>query len=270
MVALAPAGWTASPASRLASYAGLAAARPAGSARPTGPVEAAPASQGPAVLAQISDAARALLARMREQGVSAASFDLHLDLDRLGVSVDGRGNRSVEGHGLSVDLRVEAQQGVLQTEDGALQFERLHVEFEMTETHVVVHESAGSTPGRGLEESLRALGRLLADATRGSDQTSFALEDLLEQLGERVDRLRDLLARIGQSLQSRAADRPAGGCASGERPAGRAAGDGAAARAQSVQLAFEVQLKTLSLTRSAASVPAAAPPAQALESAAPV
>src|ERR671932_679541 len=91
---------------------------------------------GLAGVAQISAAAHALFAKMREQGAAAASFDLHLDLDQLGVAVDGRGRRSVEGHSLSVDLHVDAEQGVMQTGDGAVQFERLHVQFEMTETHV--------------------------------------------------------------------------------------------------------------------------------------
>ena len=155
MVALAPAGVLANPASLLAGYARPAAAGAApgaGAPLPARPAGLAPVGTGPAVLAQISDAARALFARMREQGASAASFDLHLDLDQLGVSVDGRGNRSIEGHSLSVDLHIDAQQGAMQTDDGAVQFERLHVQFEMTETHVVAREAADAAPGGSLED----------------------------------------------------------------------------------------------------------------------
>jgi hypothetical protein len=260
MVALAPAGVLASPASLLARYAG-----PFGAARPARRAEATPAAETPAVLAQISQAAQALFAKMREQGVAATSFDLHLDLDRVGVSVDGRGNRSVEGHSLSVDLHVEAQQGVMQTDRGEVQFERLQVEFEMTETRVVAHESADAAPGSSLEDSLASLGKLLSDATKGSDKSSFDFDDMLQALDEQVGRMRDLLARIGQALQERAGRPDGAGDRPGCAPAPRSTG--AAGRAESFQMSLEVSLKSLLFTRAAAAEPAAAPAAPALEGA---
>ncbi|HEY3110843.1 MAG TPA: hypothetical protein VGL23_18945 [Chloroflexota bacterium] len=247
MVALAPAGVLTNPASLLARYARPSAAGAASGAdapMPARPAGLAPAGPGPAVLTQISDAARALFARMRERGASAASFDLHLDLDELGVSVDGRGNRSIEGHSLSVDLHVDAQQGVMRTDDGAVQFERLHVQLEMSETHVVAGQSAGAD----LDDALKSLGKLLADATSGSEQANFGLDDLMKRLGEQVDRLHDLLGRIVQALQSQAAEGPG---QSDRR-------DGAAASAQGVELSFELEIKALSFTRGAASEPAIA------------
>ena len=293
MVALASAGVLSSPASLLARYAGPfgAGLRPdgsgglalgrAGAGASASPVAAPPArrddvrpaTSGPAVLAQISDAARSLFARMREQGVQAASFDLHLDLDQLGVSVDGRGNRSIEGHSLSVDLHVEAQQGVMKSDQGDVQFEKLHVELEMTETHVLARESADSAPGSSLEDGLKSLGKLLSDATRGSDQRSFGLDDLMKALGDQVGRLHDLLAQITQALQAQAQPRSDDGSAGA--PAGAAGAQapdrggsqpGPAAQLQSLQMSFEVQLKALLFTRAPAGDQAAGPARPAVES----
>jgi hypothetical protein len=316
MVALAATGALANPASLLARYAGPfgAASRPdalggvgAGSSarslfRPGSPAlgragggaalaalaapparrdQIAPATSGPAVLAQISDAARSLFAQMREQGVDAASFELHLDLDQVGVSVDGRGNRSIDARSLSVDLRVDAQQGVIETGDGTIQFERLHVEFEMTETRVRATESSDAPVGQSLDESLRSLASLLSQATDGRDQTSFGLDDMLAALGEQVDRLHELLAEIGRALEERAGQ-PAPGRAVGSRPGtspcptageglvpSRGAAETGSDRIASIQMSFQLELKSLLFTRSApAEPPDAAEPVR--ESASPV
>jgi len=87
----------------------------------------------------------------------------------------------------------------------------------------------------------------------------------MQALGEQADRMRGLLAQIGQALQSRAADGAAGdqggrpGC--GDKPG--SGGASGAAQAQSQQLSFEVQLKSLLFSRAAvAEGPEAKPPAE--------
>jgi hypothetical protein len=96
--------------------------------------EGADASAG--VMAQISDAAKAMFAQMKRDGVSDESFDLHLDLRQLGLKVSANGARSVEGHSLSVDLHVEAHQGTAKTDNGDVSFQSLDVSFSLQETWV--------------------------------------------------------------------------------------------------------------------------------------
>src|SRR5947209_2459530 len=100
MNGLAPAGSLFNPSSLLARYARGPGASEAGAAGrgqaasdPTPPArrdDAQPPAAASGVLAQISDQARALFAQMKQQGVDSASFDMHLDLNELGVGVDGQ------------------------------------------------------------------------------------------------------------------------------------------------------------------------------------
>jgi hypothetical protein len=123
-----------------------------------------------------------------------------------------------------------------------VQFGRLSVQFEMTETHVVASQGgAAGADGAdgadgGLEDSLASLGKLLDGATAdvpGGQQ--IGLDDLIARLGDQVDRLRELLGKIGGALRARAHGGPDAGGGSGQC--------GAAA------MAVDVHIRALSLTQ---------------------
>src|SRR5687768_7279182 len=61
-----------------------------------------------AAVAHISDLGRAFLPQFQESGASSGWRDLHLDVEALGLKVDGAGARAAEAHRLSVDMHVEA------------------------------------------------------------------------------------------------------------------------------------------------------------------
>jgi hypothetical protein len=152
----------------------------------------------PGVMAEISDAARALFAQMREDGVAAHSFDLHLDLQQLGIKIGANGSRSVEGHSLTVDLHVEAVQGTFQTESGEVSFQKLDVSFTMEETYVRATESAEKQDRQaGLIDGLKKLVSLL-DRTKGNPGPEDGLGDLLMQIGRALETMARRVAKTEQ------------------------------------------------------------------------
>jgi len=166
---------------------------------------------------------------MREEGVAVQSFDLHLDLEKLGVSVDAEGNRSTEGRKLTVDLHVEASRGEFQTENGTFSFERFGVSFEMTET---TFQSTESRPRGDAVDALKEPGSLLDEATAGEEQESFDLDDMVRLLDDQLDRLHNVLGRIGQGMQDMA-----------DRKAGKTS------ELEMTQMQLEVSIQTLSFVR---------------------
>jgi hypothetical protein len=224
-------------------------------------------------MAQISQMAQSLFQQMRQQGVTDQSFDLHLDLSKLGVSVDGRGNKSMEGHSLTIDLHVEAHVGTMQTDKGAVQFGQLDVQFEMTQTDVYAQQStqagAGAQPpalpsdlpGDGktasVADALKQLADLFDRATAGSDKQQFNLGDLLSALGDQIDQMHSLLEQVGRSFQNMAArqqgaqgNSPAqdrsNGAAGGRQDSDRSGGDFAL---QATDVRLELQIRSLTYTR---------------------
>jgi hypothetical protein len=139
------------------------------------------------VLADISETARSIFAQMERDGVAAQSFDLHLDLRQLGITVGANGSRSVEGHSLTVDLHVEAIQGSFKTDDGEIAFQKLDVSFTMEETYFQASGSAGQPqPKGGLVDGLKKLVSLL-DRTNGKPGPEDSLEDILLQIGRALE-----------------------------------------------------------------------------------
>jgi hypothetical protein len=153
-----------------------------------------------AAIAQISDMGRSFLERFQESGASAGSFDLHLDLEALGLKIDGAGARSAEAHKLSVDMHVEATRGVIQTEHGEVHFERIEMSFTIQETHVRMQESK---PGAGKEllDGLKGLASLLDKATEGQEGQDFGLDRLRNLLAEHTGELEKLLDQIGRGFE---------------------------------------------------------------------
>src|SRR5688572_16840890 len=100
-----------------------------------------------AAIAHISELGRSFLQKFQESGASSGSFDLHLDLEALGLKVDGSGSRWAEAHSLSVDMHSEATRGVIQTDQGEIHFERIEMSCSVTEKHVTMPASkpVGST-----------------------------------------------------------------------------------------------------------------------------
>ena len=187
-----------------------------------------------AAVAQISALAQQFLKRFEASGAASGSFDLHLDLAQLGLRIDGRGGRSIEAHGLSIDLHVEAHRGVLETERGPVNFEQLDLSFSVEGLHARLEQrpsgddAAGPAspqagrPAGALIDGLKRLASLLDRATAGADKSDFGLDDLRELLAEHEQELRRLLEQLGQAfegLRGRAEGAPtdgAGAAASGE------------------------------------------------------
>jgi hypothetical protein len=167
-----------------------------------------------AALAEISGLAQQFLNGLRSDGATSGQFDLQLDLEQLGLRVDGRGGRSAEGHSLSIDLHVEAHRGVLETEGGAIAFEQLELSFSIEELHARVAEAApggepvdGQTgarpaPGRALVDGLKELASLLDRATAGAEKRDLELDDLRELLAEHQTELLRLLHRLGRAFEA--------------------------------------------------------------------
>ena len=153
-----------------------------------------------AAIAHISDLGRSFLQRFQESGATSGSLDLHLDIEALGLKVDGSGARSAEGHRLSVDMHVEATRGVIQTDQGELHFERIEMSFSVTETHVSLRESK---PGGGKEllDGLKGLASLLDEATKGREGEEFGLNQIRELLAEQTEELEQLLEKIGRGFE---------------------------------------------------------------------
>jgi hypothetical protein len=153
-----------------------------------------------AAIAHISDLGRSFLQKFQESGASSGSFDLHLDLEALGLKVDGSGSRSAEAHSLSVDMHVEATRGVIQTDQGEIHFERIEMSFSVTETHVTMRESK---PGGGKEllDGLKGLAAMLDEATKEESASEFNLDQLRELLAEQSEQLERLLEQIGRGFE---------------------------------------------------------------------
>jgi hypothetical protein len=310
MNGLAPAGSLFNPGSLLARYAhgiGTDQAGAAGHGRPTG-AGIAPVTkdqgQQPAiasgVLAHISDQARALFAQMKQQGVESASFDVHLDLNEAGVSVDGKGSSAYQ-HSLSIDLHVDAQQGVMHTDHGDVSFGELNVQFDMQETWVRTSGQAPQAPGQAqpdaadtgaddnggssIQDTLQSLARLLGGAAAKAGKDTLDLNDVVSMLGRQVDRLTQLLSQLGQALKSAqdgaadsakpdaqdAANGPAGQDSSPAARPPAQAGDAASLQAFELQLTYQVQIRSLSFQRApAADKPTGASALPAVEGAAAV
>jgi hypothetical protein len=303
MNALAPAGSLFNPASLLARYAHGMGADEAGKAGRGQGATGSPLpvkkddAQSPALnagaLAQISDQARALFAQMKQQGVDSASFDVHLDLNEAGVSVDGKGG-SAYAHSLSVDLHVDAKQGVMHTDHGDVSFGELNVQFDMTETWVRASQQApqaddqwqaqadggaGSNDdaGSSIQYSLQSLAKLLGGAADKAGKDNLDLNDVVSMLGKQVDRLTQLLAQIGQALKSGQQDRaeqakadaqdaanaPTDPVASPTAQPPAQPDDAASLQSFEMQLTYQVQIRSLSFLRGAApdQGPASAQPA---------
>jgi len=182
---------------------------------------------GAGVMAEISDAARSLWAQMQQNGVSDASFDMHLDLRQLGMSVDASGNRSMEGHALSVDLHVEAHQGALKTSDGQdSSFDQLKISFSLEQADVKATEQGGQTGQSG--DAQPAQGTPATQAAPQSNSLIDGLKKLIDTLdnanGQPQDALGlgDLLAQIGHALEDmakRLSDQKSGGAQPAAQPA---------------------------------------------------
>jgi hypothetical protein len=153
-----------------------------------------------AAVAHISDLGRSFLQRFQESGATSGSLDLHLDLEALGLKVDGSGARSAEAHSLSVDMHVEATRGVIQTEHGEVHFERIELSFSIEETHVEMRESKPGG-GRELLDGLKGLASLLDEATRESPAAGLDLDQLRELLADHAEQLDRLLEQIGRGFE---------------------------------------------------------------------
>lgn len=131
-----------------------------------------------AVVAQISDMARSFFAQAFQQGASAASFDLKLDLRQMGLSIDSQGSRSYEGHSLTIDLHASAERGSVTTDNGQVDFSKLDLSFSIQELWVQ-GQDAGSLrpvgPGADPRTSGRpADGRAADQGSTGADRSSGA------------------------------------------------------------------------------------------------
>jgi hypothetical protein len=153
-----------------------------------------------AAIAHISDLGRSFLQKFQESGATSGTFDLHMDLEALGMKVAGSGERSAEGHRLSVDMHVEATRGVIQTDQGEVHFERIEMSFSVTETHVSLRESK---PGGGKEllDGLKGLASMLDEATKGQEAEEFGLDQIRELLAEQTSELEQLLEQIGRGFE---------------------------------------------------------------------
>jgi hypothetical protein len=94
------------------------------------------------VMAQISDLARSFFERANASGVEEATFDMHLELEQAGVSIDGRGARSMSGHSLSIDLHVDFQRGQFEVNGENVDVSRLDLAFSIEETWVTAGRAA--------------------------------------------------------------------------------------------------------------------------------
>jgi hypothetical protein len=145
------------------------------------------ADQSGGVLAQISDAAKSMFAQMKRDGIAAQSFELHLDLRQLGLTVDASGARSLEGHSLTIDLHVEAHQGTVKTDNGEYSFQSLDVSFSVEETWVRASEAKPQPArGGGLVDGLKKLVDLL-DKTNGRPTAEDGLGAILAQIGRALE-----------------------------------------------------------------------------------
>jgi hypothetical protein len=168
-----------------------------------------------AAVVELSDLAQRFLDQVRSSGATSGTFDLHLDLEQLGLRIDGRGQRSAEGHSLSIDLHVETHRGVVETENGAVAFEQLELSFSIEEMHVRIAEAPGGgrsgdataagdppAPGRALTDALKELASLLDRATEGAERRDLELDDLRERLAEHGAELLRLLERLGHAFEA--------------------------------------------------------------------
>ena len=203
-----------------------------------------PSAGSGGVLAEISDAARSLFAQMKQRGIAAESFDLHLDLSQLGMSVGAQGSRSLEGHSLSVDLHVDASQG----DQGQQQF---HLSFEVQETYVKATEQqqaqqadptqaqSGQAPTQG-DQAAQNGGGLVASLKK--------LVDLLNSSNgqpDQADGLGGLLAQIGKALEAMA-QRQSGQANQAAQPS-----QGQDQNGDGFQLQVDVHVHAISITQSA-------------------
>ena len=164
------------------------------------------------VMAQISDAAKAMFAQMKHDGVAAESFDLHLDLRQLGLKVDASGARSLEGHSLSVDLHVEAHQGTVKTDNGEASFQSLDVSFSLQETWVKATEGPRQGDQAATQQSDQAGEAGKPQGQKPQSMGGFVdglkkLIDLLHQTDGQpgaADGLGAILAQIGHALEAMA------------------------------------------------------------------
>jgi hypothetical protein len=160
------------------------------------------------VMAQISDAARSLWAQMQQSGVTDASFDLHLDLKQLGMSVDAKGNRSFEGHSLTVDLHVEAHRGSLKTSDGQdASFQSLDMSYTLEQTDITATEQGNDAQGAAPAAGDKPAGPPPSAHNQGLIDGLKKLIDLLDKSNGQSDQIQglgDLLAQIGHALEDMA------------------------------------------------------------------
>ena len=240
-----------------------------------------------AVVADISELAKAFLQKFEESGASSGSFDLHLDLSSLGVSVSSQGTRSIDGRSLSIDLHVDASQGTFKTENGNVDFQSLNISFKIEETSVSVTDSAsggqlqagGSTtqsptrnvnippsdappfstpPARSVMDNLKTLVSLLSEVAQGQsdDSGNLGMNILSKLSGADEARLNDLLKTLGQSLEALASQKNDGKTA--------AQGTGGVPGGRNIQFEMtrettEVSIQSLQFTLPAARTQAPAP-----------
>ncbi len=186
-----------------------------------------------AVVADISELAKAFLQKFEKSGASSGSFDLHLDLSSLGVSINSQGSRSADSRSLSIDLHVDSSQGTTKTDSGNVDFQSLNISYKIEETSVHLNDSSAgrqaasgdpasepptmnvqipraaappfsTPPVRSVMENLKSLVSLLSDAAQSLSNTSGDLgTDILSKLsGADQARLNDLLSRFGHSLEA--------------------------------------------------------------------
>ncbi|MBM4418059.1 MAG: hypothetical protein FJ033_07080 [Chloroflexi bacterium] len=173
-----------------------------------------------AAVAEISTMAREIFAQMEESGTTDLSFDLELELTRLGVHLDSRGVRSADGRQVSIDLAIDASRRVVQTEEGTYSVSRLEISYTLEDTRVALREEpprdvrgevlpppAGPPawllpprPAPVLMDSLRALLDFVEARLNGDESSQGLSLANLDAAGGA--QLNQLLQQIGRSLEA--------------------------------------------------------------------
>ncbi len=218
-----------SPEGMLRGFGGVAAPTVRGDERGSGQDRAL--SQ--AAVAEISTMAREIFAQMEESGTTDLSFDLELELTRLGVHLDSRGVRSADGRQVSIDLAIDASRRVVQTEDGTYSVSRLEISYTLEDTRVALREGPPRDvrgevlpppggppawllpprPAPVLMDSLRALLDFIDARLQGDEPSQgFSLASLDAAGGAQLNQFLQQIGRSLEALGSRSPE-PANGAA---------------------------------------------------------